>query len=147
MIFDVNLPQIEFVIPLTIIFKMALSILIGMIIGKERKRYDKPGGTRTFALICFGSCLIAMLSIKLKEMGYNFDFVRLLSYGIASIGFVGSGVIIKNRDKIEGITTASSMFALVPTGFFVGMGYYIIAICSTLFIYFLLESKQVKRRK
>lgn len=129
-----------------IIFKVLFATLMGTLIGKERKRYEKPGGARTFALVSLSACLIAILTLELHKQ-YEFDFVRLLSYGIASMGFLGSGVIIKNNNKVEGITTASSLFALMLLGYFIGLGYYTIAIITAITIYSILESKKVKPKK
>lgn len=131
---------------LLILFKVILSTLMGTLIGRERKRYEKPGGARTFALVCLSACLIAILTLELHQV-YTFDFVRLLAYGIASMGFLGSGVIIKNKNKVEGITTASSLFTLMLIGYFIGLGYYTIGVISGVTTYLILESKKAKKEK
>ena len=35
-----------------------------------------------------------LLNLKLLEYGFAYDFARIPAYAIASIGFLGSGVII-----------------------------------------------------
>jgi len=127
-----------------ILWKIILSIIVGTVIGKERKKKKKPGGSRTFGLVCMGSTLLAILSLKLLEFGYNFDFVRLMSYGMVSIGFLGSGIIIQNKNKVEGLTTASTLWTTVPLGFCIGLGFYALAIICMIFIYLTLESKYNK---
>ena len=57
-------------------FRMILATIVGYILGLERKRHDKSGGSRTMALICLGACLLAILSLELYST-YSFDFVRL----------------------------------------------------------------------
>ena len=140
------LPDINLVVPLIVPFKMAIAVLIGLVVGRERKKHQKPGGARTFAIVCLGACLTSILSLELVEL-YNFDFTRLMSYAIASIGFIGSGVIMKNHDKVEGLTTASTLWIMIPIGFFVGLGYYSMGILSSIFVYAILEGKKPKRRK
>ena len=138
-----------------ILFKIALAIAIGKIIGKERKRNAKPGGARTFAIVCLGATLIAILSQELTTMQgtseiLRYNFARLMSYGIGSIGFLGAGIIMHQNNKIEGLTTASTLWVIVPIGFLIGLSFYSIAICASIFIYLILESKYkipVKRRK
>jgi len=66
------------------------------------------------------------------------DIARLPSYAIAGIGFLGSGIIIQNRNRVEGITTASTLWSIVSVGLLVGHGYYFIAGLATLFIYLIL---------
>lgn len=130
-----------------IVIKLILAVLIGFLIGKERKRNEKPGGSRTMALVCLGSALIAILSLELLKVQFvnetvvRFNFARLMSYTIASMGFLGSGIIIQNKDKVEGLTTASTLFALVPIGFCLGLGFYTLALITSVLAYILLEIK------
>ena len=45
------------------------------------------------------------------------------------------------KDHIEGLTTASTLFVLMPLGFLVGLGYYALAIVTSIIIYVILEQK------
>lgn len=125
--------------------KLVLSGLIGFVIGRERKKNDKPGGSRTFGLVCLGSCLIALISLELLNMprpeGVVVNFSRMISYAIVSMGFLGSGIIIHNKGNIEGLTTAGSLFALVPIGISVGLGFYFLGITTSVITYIILEFK------
>lgn len=130
---------------LIIIGKLLIASLLGFLIGKERKKNDKPGGSRTFALVCLGSALIAILSLELLKMprpeGVIINFTRLISYTIISMGFLGSGIIVHNKGEIEGLTTAGSLFALVPIGITIGLGYYFLGITASILTYIILEIK------
>jgi hypothetical protein len=42
-----------------------ISVLLGIFIGTEREYRNKSAGLRTFILVCFGSCLFTILSIKI----------------------------------------------------------------------------------
>lgn len=44
------------------IFKLFLSLVLGGIVGIERKRKGQMAGVRTFALICMGSTLAMIVS-------------------------------------------------------------------------------------
>lgn len=130
--------------------RLILSIIIGWILGLERKKHDKEaGGSRTIALILVSSCLLAILSLELFKANYNFDFVRMFSYLLAGIGFLGSAVIKQNTRKIEGTTTAGLILVSVPIGFCIGLGYFYYGILTSILVYFLLESKYFlnKRRE
>lgn len=133
-------------------FRILLSALIGWLLGMERKKNDKSGGSRTMAIVSVAACLMAVLSLELLKVDVKFDFVRIMSYGIASIGFLGSGLIMHSGRKIEGITTASTLWCLVPLNFMIGLGYYFYGIMSAILLYCILESKywlikKQKRRK
>lgn len=130
-------------------FKMLLAVAIGIVVGHERKKNDKPGGRRTFALVCLGSTLISILTLELftlegiNESFMRHDFARLMSYGLSGMGFIGAGCIWLNKNKVEGLTTASTLWAIVPTGFFIGLGFYELAVGASIMIYLTLESKYI----
>lgn len=131
---------------LTILIKLLLATLIGLLIGGERKRKDKPGGGRTFALVCLSSCLVAIISLDLSKSGYFFNFTRLMSYTIAGISFIGNGLIIKDGNQVEGLTTASALLFCVILGFLLGLGYYLYAIMATVLVYIILEFRYWKEK-
>lgn len=49
------------------IYKLILSMLLGAIVGYERKRKGQPAGVRTFSLIAMGSTLAMLLSIYVPQ--------------------------------------------------------------------------------
>lgn len=128
------------------IFKLLFATIIGWFIGRERKNNDKVGGSRTFAIVCLGATLVAILTQKLAGGLDNSDqivlnYTRMMSYTIASMGFIGSGLIRKENGEVEGLTTASTLFVLIPVGFAIGFGYYITALLCGGLLYWILEYK------
>ncbi len=128
-----------------IVAKLLIAGLVGFLIGRERKKNDKPGGSRTFALVCLGSCLTALMSLELINMplpeGVVINFTRMISYTIVSMGFLGSGIIVHNKGSVEGLTTAGSLFAIVPIGISIGLGYFFLGITTSVITYITLEIK------
>ena len=49
------------------IFKLVLSMLLGAVVGYERKRKGQPAGVRTFSLIAMGATLAMLLSIYVPQ--------------------------------------------------------------------------------
>jgi putative Mg2+ transporter-C (MgtC) family protein len=83
-----------------------------------------------------------MLTLEIQAMSPAIhNFTRLMSYGLASIGFIGSGVIIHNKRKVEGVTTAATLWATVPMGYLIGLGHYVWAMASAFIIWIILEAK------
>ena len=122
--------------------RIILSIIIGFALGRERKKHDKSGGSRTLAIVCMIACAVAILSTKIEMMGVTtFNFSRLLAYTIAGISFIGNGVILKYKTNVEGLTTASSLLACVVIGFFLGLSFYLYAIFMAVFVYIILDCK------
>ena len=145
---QINLPDISLAVDFTILFKMALSIAIGYALGRERKAHDKSaGGSRTMAMVSLGACLIAILTLTIQDMNPAIqNFTRLLASGIGGISFIGAGISWKNSKGLEGLTTAATLWALLPINYFIGLGVYYIGIFGALFSWLILESKYKKRR-
>lgn len=113
-----------------------ISVVLGILIGAEREYRNKSAGLRTFILICFGSCLFTVLSIKI---GID-DPDRIAANIITGIGFLGAGVIFKGDNKIDGITTATTIWATASIGMAVGSGYVYLAVLGTLLVLVILSS-------
>lgn len=107
-----------------------ISVVLGILIGTEREYRNKSAGLRTFILICFGSCLFTILSIKI---GVD-DPDRIAANIITGIGFLGAGVIFKGDNKIDGITTATTIWATASIGMAVGSGYVYLSILGTILV-------------
>lgn len=113
-----------------------ISVILGVLIGAEREYRNKSAGLRTFILICFGTCLFTILSIKI---GMD-DPDRIAANIITGIGFLGAGVIFKGDNKIDGITTATTIWATASIGMAVGSGYVYLAVLGTLLVLLILSS-------
>ena len=99
-------------------------------------------------IVCMSSCLIAILTQEISGLNpVVFNFSRMMSYGIASIGFVGSGIIIQTKGHVEGLTSASVLLGLVPIGYCIGLHFYGLGIGSAILLYLLLESKYFLKNK
>jgi putative Mg2+ transporter-C (MgtC) family protein len=83
------------------VIKLLLAVLIGGLVGAERKFHEKAAGFRTILLICIGATLFTIFSFKL---GGSKDPVRIAAYVVVGIGFLGAGVILAG---IFGLTEVS----------------------------------------
>lgn len=99
----------------TLLFKLALAVLIGGLIGAEREYRSKFAGFRTMILISLGSFLFSTFSIYLAGTD------RIASNIVTGIGFLGAGVIFKSDNRINGITTAATIWAVAALGMGVAM--------------------------
>lgn len=131
---------------ITYLIKIGLSLFLSGLIGSERERNDKPAGLRTIMLLCLGATLITLFALEFaKTSGLNFDGIRVMAYYLVAIGFVGSGIIGRDKKKkLEGITTASILLPVSAIGFLCGIGSYYLAVISALCIYGILMLKYVR---
>lgn len=137
-------------INLNYLIGIGLSLLLSALIGYERESQKKPAGLRDAMLICLGATMFTIISLILRDVptseGIKYDLGRIIAYTIAGVGFLGGGVMITNKKKIEGITTASMLWAIVGIGILCGMGEYILVTICAGAIYLILKLKHIKIR-
>ena len=114
------------------IIKLVLAVVIGGIIGAERERHNKAAGLRTMILICVGSALFTIFSIKIA--GPNVDPTRIASNIVSGIGFLGAGVILREGGRITGLTTAATIWLSAALGMGIGGSQYFLVAATTLIV-------------
>ncbi len=130
-----------------IIIRLLVSAALGMVLGYERERHDKPAGLRTHAIVSVGACLFTLIGILiLEESGSTVDPTRIAAGIITGIGFLGAGAMFREKDSVVGLTTAAGIWAMGAIGIAVGLGYYLPAVVSTVLIYFVLLSGRFSRK-
>lgn len=132
------------------IFRLVLSMVLGMIVGAERKRKGQVAGIRTFALISMGACLAMLLSIYVPQVYLglkNGDPGRIAAQVITGIGFIGGGAMIHMKGSVRGLTTAAGIWMTAIIGMAVGIGMYLCSICATLLIMVTLVSFEHYEKK
>jgi len=113
-----------------IIIRILASLILGGAIGLERQYHDKPAGFATNTLICAGSAVFALLSIA-SAFNYGGDPARIAAQIVAGVGFLGAGSILREGNKISGLTTAAGIWIVAAVGMAAGYGEYLIAGIAT----------------
>lgn len=108
------------------LLKAVLSLLAGFVLGFEREWKDKSAGFKTISIICLGSTLFSLLSMKVA-VGESEDATRIASYVVSGIGFLGAGVIFKDGVTVNGLTTASIIWMSAAIGMAIGFGIFVTA--------------------
>ena len=62
------------------------------------------------------------------------DPTRMAQGIMTGIGFLGAGVILKERLAIQGLTTAASIWATAAIGIALGLGWYFVALAAELIV-------------
>lgn len=123
----------DFGIELKDIFSIITSIICGGIIGFEREYKNKATGFRTILLITLGSTIFTIVS----RHGVGTDD-RISANIITGIGFIGAGVIFKDKMSVLGLTTAAVIWTSAAIGMTAGIGYYSLAIAFTVITWIVL---------
>jgi putative Mg2+ transporter-C (MgtC) family protein len=120
------------------ITRLLAACLLGGLIGLEREAKRRAAGVRTNLLICMGCAFFTLLSAVLAGDG-NPDKGRVASNIVQGIGFLGAGLIIHNRSRISGLTSAASVFVVASIGMACGAGLLPAAAVATIMVIIALE--------
>ncbi len=105
------------------ITKIFLALVLGGALGMERQYHDKPAGFATNCLICLGAMLFTILSLVMGVAGG--DPGRIAAQIVTGVGFIGAGSILRDGNKISGLTTAANVWIVAAIGMAVGYGEYL----------------------
>jgi len=122
-----------------IIGRLLAAVIAGGLIGLERSYNGRPAGFRTHSLVCMASSLLMLLTVFQWQLladvpieTIRVDPTRMAQGIMTGIGFLGAGVIMKDRHTIRGLTTAASIWITASIGILIGMGSYLAAGIATL---------------
>ena len=115
--------------------KIVLSVVLSGAIGIEREIRHRGAGLRTHILVCLGSTLIMLTSLKVFDIYKNtnptIDPARIAAGIVTGIGFLCAGTIIRYGEAVKGLTTAACLWIISGIGMAVGCGFYSAAISVT----------------
>ncbi len=123
--------------------RLVIALILGAVVGFERERSGKVAGLRTHALVSVGAALFTVISILIYEKFPSTSGVsgydgRIVSNILVGIGFVGGGAILRTGTKVQGITTAATLWVTAAIGTAAGFGFYREALSTTILAYFIL---------
>lgn len=108
------------------LLRILLALVLGFIIGMERKMRYKEAGIKTHALVAGGAALMTLVG-KYGFTDVGGDGARIAAQIVTGIGFLGAGIIMYRRDSLRGVTTAAGIWATAGVGIAVGAGLHILA--------------------
>ena len=111
----------------TIVARLAWAALLGAIIGIERNIRRRPSGMRTGFCVSMGAALFTIVSIEIARRTGDPSTTRIASNIVQGIGFLGAGVILRERGNVVGLTTAATIFAIAAMGMAAGGGMYAVS--------------------
>ena len=117
-----------------ITYRLLWAALLGALIGLERSVRKRPAGMRTSVCVCLGAALFTILSAEYAKLTGDTGTTRIASNIVQGIGFLGAGVILRERGSVVGLTTAAAIFAEAAIGMASGAGFYRTAGVASLII-------------
>lgn len=89
------------------------AFVLGTLIGAERQYRQRTAGLRTNVLVAVGAAAFVDLAMHLTGAD---GAVRVISYVVSGIGFLGAGVIMKQGMDVRGLNTAATLWASAAVG-------------------------------
>ncbi|GAC1701201.1 MAG: hypothetical protein NVS9B4_04060 [Candidatus Acidiferrum sp.] len=108
----------------SIIARLLWAALLGALIGVERSVRRRPSGMRTSLCVSVAAAFFTILSVEIAKATGDASTTRIASNIVQGIGFLGAGVILRERGSVTGLTTAASIFGVAALGMGAGAGLY-----------------------
>ena len=123
------------------VFQLLLALALGVLIGFERELKHRPAGLRTHMLVSLGATIFTIVSLS-----FDVEPSRIAAGIVTGIGFLGAGNIIAHRGRIQGITSAATLWVVAAIGLSIGVGQYLLAIICALFIFAILQISRIEKK-
>lgn len=107
--------------------------VVGGAIGYEREFRGKGAGVRTHVLVALGASLFMIISQYGFAGAERFDAARIAAGVVGGLGFLGGGIIMKNK-HVVGLTTAAGIWVTGAIGLALGSGLYELAILCAIML-------------
>ncbi len=131
--------------------RFAIALALGALLGLERELVGKESaGIRTVMLVAGGAAIFTMTGLALPYIvsaqtgnltdvvARNSGFLTMIANIVVGIGFLGSGIIIKDGAQPHGVTTAALVWTAAAIGILAGVGLIKFAVTATVLIALLL---------
>jgi putative Mg2+ transporter-C (MgtC) family protein len=126
-------------IPLnSILVRLLWAALLGAAIGVERSVRRRPAGLRTGLCVSVGAAFFTILSVEIARRTGDTSTTRIASNIVQGIGFLGAGVILRERGSVTGLTTAATIFVVAALGMGAGAGLFRASGVACLLVLFVL---------
>jgi putative Mg2+ transporter-C (MgtC) family protein len=113
------------------LISLTTAFVLGTLIGAERQYRQRTAGLRTNVLVAVGAAAFVDLAMHLTGSD---GAVRVISYVVSGIGFLGAGVIMKQGMDVRGLNTAATLWASAAVGSCAGADMVAQAAALTVFV-------------
>jgi len=126
------------------LLRLGVAALLGAILGLERQMAGKDAGVRTQMMVSAGAALftLAALSIPyaldfanraemLVFIQSNAGYTNLIANIVLGVGFLGSGLIVRQGLHARSLTTAATVWFIAGVGILSGLGMLAFAAAAT----------------
>lgn len=115
---------------------LGCAFLLSAAIGLEREIRHKSAGLRTYTVVGTSAALFLLISKYgfmdvLANNRVVLDPSRVAAQIVTGIGFIGAGLIFVRGDRVNGLTTAATVWLVTGVGMACGAGLLLLALAAT----------------
>jgi len=116
--------------------ELGTAFFLSAAIGLEREIRHKSAGLRTYTIVGTTAALFLLISKYgfmnvLADGRVVLDPSRVAAQVVSGIGFIGAGIIFVRVDKVQGLTTAATVWLVTAVGMACGAGLPLLALFVT----------------
>ncbi len=117
-----------------------VAAVLGGFIGWDRQQQGREAGIRTYAAVSLGACVFGLVSEHVPGFG---DKGRIAAQIVSGVGFLGAGVILRERGHVTGLTTAATLWATSAVGLAIAFDMYALGVLTALIVFGLLALQKL----
>jgi putative Mg2+ transporter-C (MgtC) family protein len=112
--------------------RLIAAALLGAVLGIEREVRNQDAGLKTHMLTAIAAATFTIVTFELfmafrTADGVSADPLRVVEAVTAGVAFIAAGAIIRNDDKVRGLTTGAGMWLAGAIGIGCGAGHLMLA--------------------
>ena len=144
---NISMEQLFYII----LLPLFLTSVIAYFIGFERQKIGKAAGISSHMLVAFASAAIAIMQrllyeYEITQLGIQeVQTQRIIAQVLTGIGFIGAGVILKEKGSIRGITTATTIWSSAIIGLILGSGFLVLGVIVGVLIFLFIFLRDLVR--
>lgn len=114
----------------SVLFRLALSVLLSAVIGCERSSKRHSAGLRTFILIALGGAAAMLVDLYLFS-AFSSGLAVISAAAVVGAAIIsGNSILFSSRNQIKGLTTSAALFACALIGLSAGAGLYTVTLVT-----------------
>lgn len=119
-----GLPTPSLSLEAQVLSRLLVALVVGGVIGMERRAANSLAGVRTFSLVSLGAAIFMSTTLIAFPAA---DPNRIAAAISSSVGFLGAGAMHKNAKHSRGLTTATSVWLAAALGIAAAAGLFLLS--------------------
>lgn len=119
-----GLPTPSLSLEAQVLSRLLVALVVGGVIGMERRAANSLAGVRTFSLVSLGAAVFMSTTLIAFPAA---DPNRIAAAISSSVGFLGAGAMHKNAKHSRGLTTATSVWLAAALGIAAAAGLFLLS--------------------